>query len=154
MNNKGVTVATMVILILLALCLLTVSTIALNKLIETGDSNIVPDDVKPSLVSKDKSETNKKEESNETILTRTEMAYKKLEDKLLNTAKTYVTTKNLNTANLKITLDELVSLEYINEIVDPFNRKNKCEGYVTVINDEYNSYIKCGDSYKTENYNM
>lgn len=154
MNNRGVTVTTMIILILLALCLLTVSTIALNKLIETGDSKVTPTDLKPSIVSKENTSTKKNPTYEEEILTKTEKAYRKLEDKLLNTTKTYVTTKNLNTTNLKITSEELITQEYINELVDPFNSKNKCEGYVTIINDEYKAYLKCGNSYKTADYNI
>lgn len=152
------TVIGSMILALAALFLLIVSTISLEKTIGNQKVEVIDPSVLPEITPKEeeKKETKKEEKMNE---------YEKLEAKLENTAKTYVSTNNISTD--RITSKELIEKEYLNEMIDPKNKKYVCNGYVTINNDEYNSYIRCYDpecedtedkkcenSYQTENYNQ
>lgn len=70
--------------------------------------------------------------------------YKEFETELANKAKDYIIVNNLN----KVTISELKEQNIIETSV--VNEK-ECDGYILKENDEYKSYVKCGN-YKTRGY--
>lgn len=82
--------------------------------------------------------------------------YKKLEQQMTDACEKYISIKNVQLENddtYKITLNKLQNENLISEIRDDFS---KCTGY-SVIEKKNNktfctSYIKCGNNYKTKNY--
>ena len=89
-------------------------------------------------------------------LSKTEKQYKELSDKLISTAKIYVTENYTGkTDRIIIKLSKLVEDEYMDELVDPNNKEKTCTGYVIYDgSSNYDAYLKCDGNYTSENYNV
>jgi prepilin-type N-terminal cleavage/methylation domain-containing protein len=88
--------------------------------------------------------------------------YKEYEKELVNSTKNY-TVENIKmlpkqiNEKTKITLQDLQSKDYVEEIKNPKNESEKCVGYIEVEkiatgDYNYSSYIRCGNDYMTTGY--
>ena len=81
--------------------------------------------------------------------------YKKLLEKMANTAKIYISTNYTGTTDqIVIKTSKLVNDEYMEELIDPDNINNKCIGYIIYDGESsYTPYLNCGKNFKSDNYN-
>ncbi len=87
-------------------------------------------------------------------------SYSSLEGELKDAGRTY--TDNFYYKVLEsgdddyVTVDELIDKDIIKPLKDPNNGRISCRGYVHFYKKEgvttYDSYLKCGDAYKTKGY--
>lgn len=149
MNNKGFALQDLLFFISFFLIILVVCVIVI-------DSNISKfNDVTEE--PKNVSEINeaKKEEKVEVEENKKLTDYDILLEKMVNTAKIYVTTNYTGkTDQIIIKTSKLVTDEYMDELIDPKDKENKCIGYIIYDGESsYTPYLRCDDNYKSENYN-
>jgi Tfp pilus assembly protein PilE len=152
-NNQGFGLIEMLIIMFSALLCLVVCVISYNKYFDEDKEETTE---LPSLTDENENTDNVSDyyEETEETLTKQEKKYKVLEDKMINGAKIYIT-NNYTVLNdqIIITVNKLIEEEYIKELIDPNNQKNKCNGYVVFKDNNYIPYLNCEGNYKSEGYN-
>ena len=153
-NNKGYSLTEVVIILCTALLILIVCVITYNKNFGNKDEDIGNVSIKLNINTDNVEDYEVSNEKGELELTKVEKQYKLLEEKMLNTAKNYISINYYNKNDqIIIKLSKLVEEEYMNEIVDPNNKDNTCNGYVIYDGTfDYRAYLNCKGNYKTEGY--
>jgi competence protein ComGC len=153
-NNQGFGLIEMLIIMFSALLCLVVCVISYNKYFDEDKEEETTE--LPSITDENENTDNISDyyEETEETLTKQEKKYKVLEDKMINGAKIYIT-NNYTVLNdqIIITVNKLIEEEYIKELIDPNNQKNKCNGYVVFKDNNYIPYLNCEGNYKSEGYN-
>lgn len=153
MNNKGFALQDLLFFISLFLIILVVCVIVIDSNISKFNDNIE----EPKNVSEINEE---KTEDTEDKVEKVEES-KKLSDydilleKMINTAKIYVTTNYTGkTDQIIIKTSKLVVDQYMEDLIDPKDKENKCIGYIIYDGESnYTPYLRCGNNFKSENYN-
>ena len=155
MNNKGFTLQDLLFFISFFLIILVICVIVIDRNFMNINSEV--DDLKhvsevKKLENVEIIEDKNKEESKEDNKKIT--GYDILLEKMISTAKVYVTTNYTGkTDRIIIKTSKLVTDEYMDELIDPLDKENKCIGYIIYDGDSsYNPYLRCGENYKSENY--
>ncbi len=162
MNNRGFGLTEMIVFIVVSLVTLVICVIVYDqnfgKTLEVYDNSddtvqIIGDNKN---IDYEEENTNKEEQPKTEKLSKVEKQYKELKDKMISTAKIYVTDNYVGkTDKIIIKLSKLVNDEYMQELIDPNNKDNICTGYVVYDgNDNYDAYLKCEGNYTSENYNV
>jgi hypothetical protein len=80
--------------------------------------------------------------------------YKLYESRLEEEAKEYIADNNIDTSKtIYVSYKTLLNNKYVEKLVDPYSNL-QCNGYVSVKNNDYNPYLKCGLNYRTRGYNF
>lgn len=145
MNKKGFGVTELLIFIVAAVVIL--STVYIVYLNAFEHKNIEIDDEPNVMTIIEKANENSL--GTNSSKTKTTDEHEILEQKLMNTAKNYISNKEI-TYPIKITSDTLIEEGYMTTMKD---KKGECSGYVTYNNDNYYSYIKCKE-YETIGYGI
>ncbi|MBP3766395.1 MAG: hypothetical protein J6G98_04375 [Bacilli bacterium] len=155
MNNKGFTLQDLLFFISFFLIILVICVIVIDRNFMNINSEV--DDIKhvsevKKLENVEIIEDKNKEESKEDNKKIT--GYDILLEKMVSTAKVYVTTNYTGkTDRIIIKTSKLVSDEYMEDLYDPKDKENKCIGYIVYDgNNTYSPYLRCGENYKSENY--
>lgn len=82
--------------------------------------------------------------------------YIDMEEDLVQASKDYLKEeygKHIPEGSMKITVDTLLKEGFYDGIYDPYDAKEKCTGYVTVVvekgHSRYHPYLKCGENYES-----
>lgn len=81
--------------------------------------------------------------------------YLALEDYLVENAKTYIEELEEKNSVVVVTSKDLISNKKMDKLIDPNEENKECLGYVIYKKDtnNYKGYVRCKDTYATENYN-
>lgn len=150
MNNKGFTLANLLFFISLFMMILVVCVVVIDSNI--NKFKITYEDAKKNNRIDIKSD---EEDKTVSVIDTSSNEYKKLLEKMATTAKIYVTTNYTGTTDqIVIKTSKLVLDGYMDELVDPKDKKNNCKGYIVYDGDSsYTPYLNCSNNYKSDNYN-
>ena len=156
MNNKGFGLTEMLLFIVACLVILVITTIIINQKFNNLNNSATDNNIQTQIIGEKSEEVDIiEDDEEEEELTKLEKKYKELTDKMLNTAKIYVSNNYTGrTDKMVIKLSTLIEEGYMDQMLDPDDETILCNGYVTY-NGEfyYETYLRCGDNYQTENYN-
>lgn len=151
MNNKGFGLTEVIIFIVAAMITLVVCVIVYDK--NFGNINTEGLDEATQIIGE--SVNNETDEEDSDINDRKTKEYKELTDRMVNASKIYISNNYTGkTDQIIIKLSELVSKDYMDQLLDPNDAEVICTGYIIYDGDSYYTpYLKCGENYISDNYN-
>ena len=149
MNNRGFTLANLLFFISLFMIILVVCVIVIDT--NLSKFEVTYEEIKPKV----EDVKNIEDEKPISVIDTNSNKYKKLLEKMANTAKIYISTNYTGTTDqIVIKTSKLVNDEYMEELIDPDNINNKCIGYIIYDGESsYTPYLNCGKNFKSDNYN-
>ena len=149
MNNRGFTLANLLFFISLFMIILVVCVIVIDT--NLSKFEVTYEEIKPKV----EDVKNIEDEKTISVIDTNSNKYKKLLEKMANTAKIYISTNYTGTTDqIVIKTSKLVNDEYMEELIDPDNINNKCIGYIIYDGESsYTPYLNCGKNFKSDNYN-
>ena len=164
MNNRGWGLQAMILWCAVLGLLLIFATIAINGSINNMYGNNDNRNSNGSSVIKKEDHEENKEEVEEVEKEETDKevdnSYTDFLDIMVEASKKYIKAEYnndySNADHLKLSTNMLINNNYMDRMVDPYNKSLECVGYIAVdyVNNEliYEPYLKCGNSYETEGF--